>query len=255
MRTYPRMTSQIAVWSRRLAVLGLAGVLAGAGMARFGVVPPVQGLVIIAGGAACSAMALLLALAAYAEIWRSGAIGLTRANLGFVLALLTLAYPAYQVARAYRLPPINDISTDLKDPPAFSRARLALSARAGHVPGDSSEETRSLQRQFYPEIEPVVLEMGPEEAYSLVLEALAGLKWQIVDQSPPSVRSGAGRIDAVDRTRLLRFADDITVRIRPLANETRIDIRSASRVGRHDLGANAERIKALTAALNALSPR
>ena len=38
------------------------------------------------------------------------------------------------------------------------------------------------------------------------------------------------------------FADDITVRIKPRAQGTRIDVRSASRIGRHDFGANAARI-------------
>lgn len=253
MRDYPQRTSQLAIWSRRLALFGIAVAIAGGGMARFGVVPSLRGLVIIGAGAACSALALVLALAAYAEIWRNGAIGLTRANVGFVLALVALAYPGWQVVRAYQLPPIKDISTDLRDPPAFSRARTALDARQGHVPGESGPDTREMQRSAYPDVAPVVLEMGPEEAYALVLEAVAEMKWQIVDRSPPSVRVGAGRIDAIDRTMVMKFTDDITIRIRPLANETRIDIRSVSRVGRHDLGANAARIRRFTDVLAGLS--
>ena len=121
------------------------------------------------------------------------------------------------------------------------------------MPGESGPDTREMQRAAYPDVAPVVLEMGPEEAYALVLEAVADLKWQIVDRSPPSVRVGAGRIDAIDRTMVMKFTDDITIRIRPLANETRIDIRSVSRVGRHDLGANAARIRRFTDVLAGLS--
>jgi uncharacterized protein (DUF1499 family) len=47
----------------------------------------------------------------------------------------------------------------------------------------------------------------------------------------------------VDRTLLLKLPDDITVRIRPRADGTRIDIRSASRLGNHDFGANAARVR------------
>ncbi|MGQ3284797.1 DUF1499 domain-containing protein, partial [Bosea sp. (in: a-proteobacteria)] len=57
-------------------------------------------------------------------------------------------------------------------------------------------------------------------------------------------RSGAGRIEAVARARLLRTAEDITIRMRPRADGSRIDIRSASRIGPHDLGINAARIAA-----------
>jgi len=251
MRNYPRRHSALALWSRRLAVFGVAVALAGILLARRGSVEPVQGLVVIGCGAALSALALLLALMSYVDIWRTGAIGLTRANVAVLLALASLAWPATQMVRAYRLPAINDISTDLKDVPAFSRARSALEMRAGHVPGESGAQTRALQQSAYPDVQPLTLEFGGEEAYTLVIEALRMLKWTVVDQSPPSSRSGVGRIDAIVTTPILRFTDDITIRIRPLANETRIDIRSASRVGRHDLGANAAHVRALSEAIMA----
>lgn len=217
----------------------IIGVLIG----RTGVVSPLQGLLVVAAGLATAGLATLLALIAYVDIWRSGAIGLTRANAGLLLGLALLAYPGYLMAKAYRLPAINDISTDLRDPPAFSRSRTALDARGGHVPGDASPDVREQQRRAYPEAVPVVLELGAEETYQLVLQAAQQMKWRIVDRAPPSVRSGNGRLDAVDRTPLMRFPDDITIRIRPLANQTRVDIRSVSRIGKHDLGTNAARIR------------
>lgn len=243
MRIYPQRHSSLALWSRRLAVFGLAVVVAGPVLARASILQPLQGLIVVGAGLVLSGLALTLALLSYAEIWRSGAIGLTRANLGFLVALATLAYPTLLIVRAYRLPAIADISTDLREPPAFSRSRSALDARKGHVPSEPPAETREAQRGAYPDIAPIILEMGPDEAYQLVLEAVAEMKWQIVDRSPPSARTGAGRIDAIERTTVMRFSDDITIRLRPLTNETRVDIRSASRVGKHDLGANAARIK------------
>jgi uncharacterized protein (DUF1499 family) len=64
-----------------------------------------------------------------------------------------------------------------------------------------------------------------------------------VEEAAPGGRSGQGRIEAVAETRLMRFQDDVTIRIRPSGAGTRIDIRSASRIGRHDFGANAARIR------------
>jgi uncharacterized protein (DUF1499 family) len=54
---------------------------------------------------------------------------------------------------------------------------------------------------------------------------------------------GDGRFDAVDRTLVLRLPEDVTVRVRPLPDGSRVDVRSASRVGPHDLGSNARRVQ------------
>jgi uncharacterized protein (DUF1499 family) len=57
----------------------------------------------------------------------------------------------------------------------------------------------------------------------------------------------------VARTFLLRLPDDVTVRVRPRADGARIDVRSVSRIGRHDLGANAARIRAFLDEVSALA--
>jgi uncharacterized protein (DUF1499 family) len=76
-----------------------------------------------------------------------------------------------------------------------------------------------------------------------VQKAAGNLGWQVIEAVPPGGRIGTGRLEAVDRTFLLKLPDDITVRLRPRADGTRIDIRSASRFGSHDLGVNAARIR------------
>ena len=94
------------------------------------------------------------------------------------------------------------------------------------------------------QIAPLTLDLPPDEAFELVQKAAANLGWQIIETVPPGGRMGAGRLEAIDRTLILRLPDDVTVRIRPRADGTRIDIRSASRMGTHDLGTNAQRIRA-----------
>lgn len=253
MRAYPERFSRLAHWSRRLAVFGAAACIAGVAFGRFTVFPPLQSLAVFGAGQALCALALVLAGAAYVDIWRSGAVGLPKANLAVLIAVGALAFPGYLAWRAYNLPRINDISTDLREPPVFSRSRAALEARGGHVPGDEPPQVREAQRQAYRDVAPVILDVSAEEAYKLALEAAQQMKWQIVDRAPPSARVNTGRIDAIDRSRLMRFPDDITIRIRPLGNETRVDVRSVSRIGRHDLGVNAARIRAYTDLLLQLS--
>ena len=48
---------------------------------------------------------------------------------------------------------------------------------------------------------------------------------------------------------MFHFVDDISVRIRPAAGGSRIDIRSKSRDGQGDIGANAARIRTFRDAL------
>jgi uncharacterized protein (DUF1499 family) len=141
------------------------------------------------------------------------------------------------------LPRLNDVTTDLDLPPAFSRSRAALAARNGRVPSEPPPESRLKQRQAYPQVAPLTLDLPPEEAFEFARKAAEARGWQIIDAVKPGGRMGVGHIDAVDRSFLLRLPDDVTVRIRPIADGSRIDVRSASRIGSHDFGANAKRIR------------
>ena len=87
---------------------------------------------------------------------------------------------------------------------------------------------------------------SPQEAYDAVLKVIGKRKWHVVDARPPqAVAPRDGRVEAIARTPILGFRDDVVVRVRPTPDGARIDVRSASRYGRHDLGANAARVRAL----------
>lgn len=236
--------SRPARWSPMLAWFALVVVVLSALLIRFGRIDYPSGFVAMGLGLAIALVAVGLALIAFIRIWQEGRRGLGSAIKGLVLASLVLAYPAYMGLRAATLPAINDITTDTEDPPVFSRSRAALEARGGRVPPDVPPEQRELQREAYVQIAPLTLDIAPEDAFPLVRKAAENLGWQIVEAVPPGGRSGVGRLEAVDRTLILKIPDDITVRIRPRVDGTRIDIRSASRIGNHDLGTNAKRIRA-----------
>lgn len=235
--------SRFAVWSPRVAWFALSVTLIAVAFLRFQWVDLLPGFVALAAGLALAGVAVALSLLSFVRIWREGRRGLGRAVKGMLLAFLILGYPGYFAARAAILPPINDVSTDIENVPAFSRSRAALEARAGRVPPDPGPQARARQREAYPQIAPLTLDIQTDGAFELVGKAALNRGWQIIESVKPGGRMGLGRIDAIDRTFLLRLPDDITVRIRPRADGTRIDVRSASRIGRHDLGQNAQRIR------------
>ena len=200
-------------------------------------------LVALAAGLSIALAATIAAAVAFVQVWREGARGLGAALAGLVLALLLLGYPAYLGVRGLRLPALSDITTDIDNPPAFSRSRAAFAARNGRYPPDSGPAIRDGQRGAYPQIAPLTLDIGADAAFELARKAALNRHWQIVEAIRPGGRTGNGRIEAVARGLILNLPDDVTVRIRPRADGARIDVRSASRLGGRDFGTNADRIR------------
>lgn len=78
-----------------------------------------------------------------------------------------------------------------------------------------------------------------EDVWDVAVDAAEGMGWTVVDAD-----GREGRLRAEARTTVFRFVDDVEVRVTPGAGgRTRVDMRSASRVGRGDLGANRRRIR------------
>lgn len=162
---------------------------------------------------------------------------------GFLLSLIGLAISLPVVAMAIQweyatrtYPPINDISTDIDDPPVFWDT-----PNPTDYPG---AETAALQRVAYPDLAPLELTVTPDRAYALAMALAKDKGWEIVADEPEE-----GRIEAIDSTFLFGFKDEITIRIAASDGGARIDLRSRSRVGRIDRGVNAKRIRAFLTAL------
>jgi len=243
--------SAAAIWSRRLAAFAIALGLIAILLARSRIVDIGAALAVLGAAIFFACAAVLCALSGAVVIWRLGRRGIGYVGAGLALALLVLAVPSWMAVQAMRLPLINDISTDLIDPPFFSRSSRAIAARDNIDHPPIPAEWRDDQRAAYPAVQPIVLDLDVEEAWPLVLKAVEARKWRVIEQIKPGGRSGVGHIDAVDRTLIMGFPDDVTVRVKPLAGQTRIDVRSASRYGRHDFGANAKRIQAFSDELQA----
>ena len=68
--------------------------------------------------------------------------------------------------------------------------------------------------------------------------AAVELGWEIVAAEPDR-----GRIEATATTFWFRFKDDVVIRLTPRGYGTYVDVRSKSRIGGGDMGANANRIR------------
>jgi uncharacterized protein (DUF1499 family) len=236
--------SRLAVWARRFALFSLATSVLSIIIVRSGLLEIVPALATCAAAWLFAAVAVVLAFGAFIVIWQDGVPGLRYAMAALAIGIALMAYPLYLGTKAYRLPSIADITTDPLDPPRFD-VLAGLRARAGTVEY-AGLYTAEQQRAAYPDIEPVLVDATPQAAFEAALDVVTKRKWLVIDQSPPQRGRREGRIEAVARTPIMGFRDDIVVRVRPNGEGARVDIRSASRYGRHDLGTNATRIRSLS---------
>jgi len=169
-------------------------------------------------------------------------IGLTRpgskgvALAGLVLGVIAAGMPLHSINTA-RHSPIHDVSTDTANPPQFG-AVLPLRAAKASNSTDYDAKTAQLQKETYPDIGPLHLDAPPAQAFDRALAAARSSGWEIVASDPAQ-----GRIEATATTFWFGFKDDIVVRIAAEGAGSRLDVRSLSRIGHSDVGANARRIR------------
>ncbi|HVY56531.1 MAG TPA: DUF1499 domain-containing protein [Xanthobacteraceae bacterium] len=237
-------TSRLAIWARRIAVFSLVATFLSIIIVRAGLLEIWPALATFAGALALAVAAIVLAVGAFVVIWREGYGGLGHAILAVIIGLALLAYPSYLGIKAYRLPAIADITTDPLDPPRFE-AIARLRGRDSNPVVYAGLYAAEQQREAYPEVEPLIVTGTPESAYNAALSVITKRKWRIVDARAPQAGRRDGHIEAVARTPIMGFRDDVVVRVRSTGDSTRIDVRSASRYGQHDFGTNAARIRSL----------
>jgi len=166
-------------------------------------------------------------------------------NLALLAACAALL--VWVVPESYRpapgTPPIHDITTDLDNPPAFVdvlplRGDTSNPVEYGTSANMTPERQAQLQRDAYPDIQPLIVDTTPEETFRRALAAVNRLGWDMVASVPEE-----GRIEATDTTFWFRFKDDVVIRIQAENGGSRLDARSTSRVGVSDVGKNAARLR------------
>lgn len=252
--------SALAAWARRLAVFSAIAALCSILIVRFGFLDVKPALATFLGSLGFAALSILVALAGFVAIWRDGSRGMSRILFALALDVVILAYPAYLGWQYRKLPAIHDITTDPIDPPRFealARLRTGDGANTAVYAGLYSAE---LQRATWPGIEPVDLDVNVQRAYDITHAIVVKRKWLIIDERPPQPPRRIGRIEAVARTPIMGFREDVTIRVTPDGEGSRVDIRSSSRYFEGDLGSNAARVTKLiedinTAAENTPAPK
>jgi uncharacterized protein (DUF1499 family) len=210
---------------------GLVLLVTGPGY-RLGIWPLRTAFTLLRAGAIAGVIAALLAGVA---LWRAhGRDALAAVALIVGLAAFVVPFRFQRLAAA--APPIHDISTDTANPPSFG-AIVPLRTEAPNSLEYSQDAARQ-QRNAYPDIKPLILEVPAAQVFERALVAAREAEWEIVEAN-----ADTGRIEAIDTTTFFGFKDDIVVRLTPLETRTVVDVRSVSRVGRGDAGTNARRIR------------
>ena len=237
--------SRVATLAALFGVLGALFFALGPLTIQIGLLSAFFGFRLFGIGVLCGLLALLLGpVGMWLTRAAAGRSGRGRALSGALLGLALVAFVVVTSARAGFPPAINDITTDLDDPPVFSAAARAEANRAGRDLVYPGAEFARAQRAAYPDLAPIALGQSAAEAFERAERAAAELGWQITVRDPES-----GALEAVAVTRTFRFEDDVVVRIRSSDGDVVVDVRSKSRDGRGDLGANAARIRAFREAL------
>lgn len=238
-----RRVAPLARWSSRIALFAASLLAVGLLLHRLASFPTPVALNLFLVAAAGLVLAMLIALIAFAQIWRGGHAGSGSAALGVLLPLAILAWPLTFVPAMLKLPPINDITTDISAPPTFTALakQRPRDANAAVYPG---ERFATLQQKAYPDLRTFIMDRSADEAFELVEETVRKLRWKVVTLDPPVGRPARnGTLEATDTTLVIGFVDDISIRVDGGTSRSRIDVRSASRYGVGDLGMNADRVR------------
>ncbi len=197
-----------------------------------------------------SFVALLIAvLAGWKRHWR-------KALLAVVLTLATLAGFAGLGWWEGQSPRIHDVATDWSEPLLFTANVMSQRGPDANivepnpvVPLDAGQGAgrpiAEINAESCAGARPAMVSMQPDQAFAAIKAAMVADGLSIVTDDPR-----AGRLEATATSLVYRFKDDVAVRVRPQGVGSRIDIRSISRVGTTDLGANCRRIGRLTAAMS-----
>lgn len=233
-------------WLLRIQILLLLMLVLVAAGHKFEVIPfalMAQGFMVGLGGSlllgAVALVALVWAGVGKKEGWTMPMVSVVVIAAAPILLIIATAGDGFDKPR------IHDITTDIHNPPSFSVAQ-SLRKEGENSLEYSIETLPALQSSAYPEIEPLMVSQTAFESYEQAKATLEALGWEVTREDIVNYE-----LEAVEETRLLGFKDDVIVRVQAAKGGSRIDVRSVSRVGVSDLGANAKRIQRYLAAFQA----
>jgi uncharacterized protein (DUF1499 family) len=164
--------------------------------------------------------------------------------IGVLVAGITIYIPLSYKKMVDTHPYIHDITTDTENPPKFVVV-ASLRGPEDHPVTYDGPEVAAKQKEAYPDLKTLVVTAPANKVFEAADKVIKDMGMEIVDASEPDLR-----IEATATSLLYGFKDDMVVRIVESDGTTRVDVRSKSRLGRSDLGQNANRIREFLAGLN-----
>jgi uncharacterized protein (DUF1499 family) len=243
--SYPVKEAHEATWARRIALFFVQLLILTVLLHRFASLTTPAALNLLAVSIAGLLIAIGIAVFALVRIWFGGHIGATQAFAAIFIALLGLALPAFYASKAVLLPRLTDVATSPDKPLALGTLADLRPSDANPIVNPNPADIKA-QIEAYPDIGPMVLERSAPEVFDLVQEAVTRLGWTVVLSETPG-ETGIGRIEATNKSRIMGFVDDVVIQVQGDDAHAVIDVRSMSRYGMVDFGANAARIRALFA--------
>jgi uncharacterized protein (DUF1499 family) len=245
---YLQKTVHEGLWARRMALFFVQLLILTVLLHRFGSLATPAALNLLTVSIGGLVLAIIVALVGIVRIWFGGQTGAGAAFAAIAIALIGLALPLYYLSQFFLLPRLNDVETTPRQPMQFSQLAAQRPADANRIV-EPDLAAAEIQEKAYPDLRPMELERSATETFDIVHEAVKRIGWTIVLNEPPGEQPG--RIEATDRTMIMGFTDDALIRVTGDDTRAFIDVRSVSRYGMHDLGANADRIRALFAEVKA----
>lgn len=231
-------------WAKAILVGGVVAIcclLIGSLGVRIGLWPYGTGFMFLTGGAVLAVISVFLGIIAYVVCLSQG-LRAERSGIliGIFLGAIILGQLGVQYSTMTSVPVIHNISTDTLDPPTFDKLVAVREAEGANPLAYDAEVLAEQQQEAYPDVMTLASTQSTDQLFAQTLSVLQDLGIEVVNED-----AAAGVIEATDTTFWFGFKDDVVVRIRDTANGSIVDVRSVSRVGRSDLGANAKRIRAI----------
>ncbi len=238
-REYVRRPSRAARWALPPSVF--APVLAGTSIIahRIGTLSDQNFVLVLLASVFLGLSGALFALFGLRALWREAAIGGRRSGWALAFSAPVLLPAAAAMWLYQTTAPLSDVSTDTQDPPHFS-------SHAPRGPGMNTNEPPrlnvALQKQYYENVTGRRYQLSSEGIAAQVGALVLENGWQPLFDKPVQRTTGEWLIEAKVTTTVLGFVDDVAIRVTDEGESTYVDMRSASRFGAFDLGANARRI-------------
>lgn len=231
-------------WLKRIGILSIFAFPLAVLLYRIEALGFHHSLKLIQAGAILGAVVVVISLIYAIVVRKSNPAGAKAAVFGLVVAAVPVAALMLQAKKAKDVPFIHNITTDVADAPRFYEVAKIRTDKDNPHHFDSAQKIGDtgtlgeLQLKAYPKVRTLITDMPVAEALAKSEAIAKSLGWEIVSVDPD-----LGVVEATETTALWGFKDDVVVRVRSENGQTEVDLRSVSRFGGSDLGANAARIQ------------